>query len=488
MVRSLFAAFVCAAVAAAAIAQTSADDTPFPEDPQQLLYGHAKTPPAPQTLTLGPAPHLFIDDYLIESSENLVRAVIPPQRDPEIPNPVVTGKEDGCFQPYLTVLRDEATGRFRMWYGRHTAAMDSNRSKLGYIESADGIHWERPARTLEEPAPIQFGVSVVDTGASAVRSAQRYIYAWHMEGWLSLAGSPDGLNWLLLDPSRVINHSHDISGLYFDPIRRRFLATVSVYRKAYDWPGPRRVTLHSHSRDLKRWSVPHFVLVPAVGIDEGETQFYAMDGYLARGPLLIGMVKVLRDDLKADDPPEPHDAYGIGYTTLAWTRDGVHWLRDTAHFFDPNPQKGAWDHAHAWIDEQVVVGDQVYLYYGGYARGHKVNRFEERQIGLLRITLDRYVAREAGEVEGVLRTVPFTFNGGRLTLNVDADAGLVRAQVLEADGGVIDGFAYEDCRPVREDGVRVPLAWAEDVGRLRGRVVRIEFRVRNARLFGFGVE
>ncbi len=30
---------------------------------------------------------------------------------------VVTGYEDGCFQPYITVVRDPATRRFRMWYG-----------------------------------------------------------------------------------------------------------------------------------------------------------------------------------------------------------------------------------------------------------------------------------------------------------------------------------------------------------------------------------
>ena len=116
------------------------------------------------------------------------------------------------------------------------------------------------------------------------------------------------------------------------------------------------------------------------------------------------MVKVLRDDLKADQPPEPRDAYGIGYTTLAWTRDGEHWTRDREKFFDRHPQHGAWDHAHAWIDEQVPVGDEVYLYYGGYKSGHKVNRFEERQIGLVKMKRDRYVAREAGADGGSFRT------------------------------------------------------------------------------------
>ena len=87
-----------------------------------------------------------------------------PIRDPAIPNPLVTGKEDGCFQPYLTVLRDPQTGRFRLWYGVHTADFNPSRSHLGYMESADGIRWIRPHRVLADPAPIQFGVSVLDVG------------------------------------------------------------------------------------------------------------------------------------------------------------------------------------------------------------------------------------------------------------------------------------------------------------------------------------
>jgi len=73
------------------------------------------------------------------------------------------------------------------------------------------------------------------------------------------------------------------------------------------------------------------------------------------------MVKVLRDDLKSDSSPDPPDAYGIGYTTLAWSHDGEHWVRDREPFFDRSSQRGAWDRAHAWIDEQVPVGDEVYL-------------------------------------------------------------------------------------------------------------------------------
>ena len=82
--------------------------------------------------------------------------------------------------------------------------------------------------------------------------------------------------------------------------------------------------MQSFSGDLIHWETPWNVLVPDEK-DEGETQFYAMAGFINRGDMLIGLVKVLRDELHADPEEEGH---GVGYTTLAYTRDGVHWTRD----------------------------------------------------------------------------------------------------------------------------------------------------------------
>src|SRR5262245_8212288 len=56
-----------------------------------------------QAIPASPGPHLFIDDELIASSHNLARRVQQPRRDASIPNPIVRGKEDGCYQPYLGV-------------------------------------------------------------------------------------------------------------------------------------------------------------------------------------------------------------------------------------------------------------------------------------------------------------------------------------------------------------------------------------------------
>ena len=96
---------------------------------------------------------------------------------------------------------------------------------------------------------------------------------------------------------------------------------------------------------------------------------------------MIGLLKVLRDDLSAESGGAVN---GIGYTCLAWTRDGTTWHRDRQPLMDRNSMSGTWDCAMTWGDCLLPVDDDVFIYYGGYARGHKVERFKERQIGFLR--------------------------------------------------------------------------------------------------------
>lgn len=440
----------------------------------------------PIRLTKGP--HLFLDDHLIARSQNLQRVVNRPERDPGIPNPIVTGKENGCFQPYLTVLHDPDADRFRIWYGCRTEDFNTGRSHIAYMESTDGVRWQRPHRVLEDPDVIQFGIAVVDDGARSTDPESRFKFGWYMDGGFKVATSPDGLRWTPIRKDPLVLHNHDITGLWFDPLRSKYLATLSVYRSGEDWSGNRRITMHAYSNDLLNWSEPRYVLLPDSEVDSGETQFYAMDGYLERGGLVIGMVKVLRDDLKADDPPDPPDAYGVGYTSLAWTHDGETWYRDPEHFFDPHPDKNQWDHAHAWIDEQLPVGNEVYLYYGGYKRGHKVNRFEERQIGLVTMKRDRYVAREAAESKGFLRTRTVLADGERLTLNVEANRGEARVQVIDSEGNPIPGFEFSDCNPITLDSVEAPVEWGLPFADLAGKEIAFEISLENARLFALGID
>ncbi len=454
----------------------------------------ATTLPA-EGLPVHPGPHLFVDDDLIASSQNVSRVIQKPKRDPAIPNPIVTSKEDGCFQPYLSVSRSPETGRFRIWYGISTADENTSASKLAYMESDDGIHWIRPHQVAVSGLK-QFGSEVLDRGPYWPDPSQRYVYS-HWFGGLRLETSADGLHFKPLSDQPVVKHNHDINSISWDPLRRHYVATMSSFTTLpAHFKGPRRATLHSFSQNLLEWTKPFFVLVADDSVDEGETQFYAMEAYLNRGPLRIGMVKVLRDDLFSDSQEvlqQRKGGFGIGYTTLAWTRDGEHWVRDREVFLDRGPE-GSWDRSHTWVDEQVIVGDQVYLYYGGYRSGHKANRFDDRQIGLVKMPLDRYVARRAAEGAGTLTTVPLKLDdqSKRLLLNAEGSGGEVRVQVRDAaTNAVIEGMSFNDCRPLSKDALYADVVWGDEartgqkLEALRGKAVQLEFSLKNAAVYSF---
>lgn len=435
-----------------------------------------------EAIVLGRGPHLLIDDFLIGSVSNVVRQPVILKRDAISERPIITSAQHQSFQPFFTVLRDPLSGRFRLWYGIPSEDKSHIRSRIAYMESTDGIRWTNAPRVLDI-GPVQFGSSVIDSGPGFPNPQQRYKFGWYMDGGLKLATSADGLSWQPLTTNVVVAHNHDINGLFYDPIRAHYSTVLSFHETGPTWSGQRRVTRQAVSTNLLKWSEPRAVLTPDAR-DEGDTQFYAMDGFLRRGELIIGMVKVLRDDLKADDPPVPPDAYGIGYSTLAWTRNGLDWHRERTVFLDRNPIQGTWDHAHAWVDEQVPVGDEVYLYYAGYKSGHKVNRFQERQIGLIIMKRDRYVGHMAKE-RGTLRTRPVILRGKRLFVNAHASDGELRVAILTPEGKPIEGFAVDDCRPIRANAVDGAVKWKGLLEDLPQTEVVLEFTLEKATLFAF---
>ncbi len=442
-----------------------------------------------------PGPYLLLDRALVASVSGLSRRSEPPSR---LPDPIVTGYEDGCFQPYLTVVRDPDSGRFRIWYGVPRTPGNAGESSLATMESDDGIHWERPHRVLRDPAPIQFGCSVIDEGPGFPEPAHRYRYGWWKDGGLRVAASPDGLEWTPLSDDVVLPMNHDIVSIHRDPIRAQYLALGSIVSP----DGPRaglRIPHQSVSDDLLHWETPRPIVTPdpEAEIERGETQFYSMSGVLARGELLVGLVKVLREDLNCEPDKtaaelhDPDRAYaGLGYTVVAWSRDGRTWERETEPFLDRNPTPDTWDRAMAWGDDQVIVGDHVSIYYGGYRWGHKAERFTTRQIGYAHMPLDRYVGYAAEGEPGTLRTEPRRLGEAvqlRVNARVDLSSGSFRARATDPADRPYPGFDWEDCRPMVGDRIDHPVAWRGTNADLAGKEVRFEFEVTRGAVYAFEV-
>jgi len=440
-------------------------------------------------------PCLMLDEALVIEEKGLRREVQQPSR---LPDPVVTGYEDGCFTPWVTVIRDPQTKRFRMWYNVPASPGNAVESNLAYIESEDGVHWIRPHRIIKTP-PIQFGASVIDEGPNCAERSRRFKLAWWKDGGLRVAASPDGIAWAPLAEGVVLPTNHDITAIDWDPIRGRYMALLSIQPGNGPFKGL-RIPHQSVSTDLVNWRRPPWQIVAPdakATIEKGETQFYGMSAVVARGDLLVGMVKVLRDDLNCEpgkkaaelhDPQRPFA--GLGYTVLAWSHDGEHWKRETEPFLDRNPEPGTWDRAMVWGDDQIVVGDSTYVYYGGYRWGHKAERFTERQIGFAHMPRDRYVGFTAGEKAGRLRTRAAGLQSSEMTVNarVEPGSGELKVRLLDESGQPLAGFDWDDCLPIRGDRVDHPVAWKRKARLPGGKLVHFDFELKEATLYSFDLK
>jgi len=201
---------------------------------------------------------------------------------------------------------------------------------------------------------------------------------------------------------------------------------------------------------------------------------------MVRGNLYLGFLRVLRDDLPAT-PGGPVD--GIGWTELLTSRDGRDWTRHQDAFIDRDDRPGAWDHAMAWYADSLTVGEQEYIYYGGYSAGHKVG---DREVGMARLRKNGFVSRDAGRAGGRLMTPPARFQGNSLTVNADV-RGELRVRVLNAEGAVLPEFDWTECEPVYGDAVAHRITWRGCSCLPTTQPLYLEFALDSTDIYGFDV-
>ena len=86
---------------------------------------------------------------------------------------------------------------------------------------------------------------------------------------------------------------------------------------------------------------------------------------------------------------------------------------------------------------------------------------------------------------GRFMSKPLVLLEDSLTMNASAPHGEVQFQLTDMESQPVEGFTFNDCLPlVSTDSVAASLRW--ETGRLSdivGRIVRLEVRLRHARLF-----
>jgi hypothetical protein len=455
--------------------------------------------------------HLFLDLHDVTQVEGLYRRLHVPRR--HAANPILVGQDpwERFASLYGTVLRDPRDGLFKMWYLTGPQSDDfvqirgrralGNCTLLAYAESRDGIHWVKP-----ELNQVDFAGStannLIDVGRSNCEGfavlyderdedpSRRFkSFYWEHGGletfvehegrlvwgqgdgdgmWVSF--SPDGVHWQNCAANPVIAKGSDTTqSLVWDERLRQYVAFGRM------GAGGRKIA-RSTSVDGVDFAEPQLVFSPDE-LDEEGTQFYGMPLNIYEG-VYIGMLWVYREGVD-----------GRIDTSLATSRDGVHWQRvlDRQTFLPLGP-RGSWEDGMVRVSQNyIVVGDEIYFYYGGVQGEHagrkfkQVDRTEQPALGLAILRRDGFVSFVAGEEEGMLLSKPLVVEGAELHVNATSQGHLL-VELTDDMGQPLPGYTS---LPMVKDRTDAIMRFDRPLAALRGHRIRLRFRLKRADLYSY---
>jgi hypothetical protein len=198
-------------------------------------------------------------------------------------------------------------------------------------------------------------------------------------------------------------------------------------------------------------------------------------------------------------PPNGNwEDFGLLEIQLASSRDGKQWERLSREPYFPTGLADEWDRWYAVMAPGIVRrGNYLYQYYNSSGRTHDsaILRPEYEKtaarmggIGVVRQRLDGFISADVGHRGGWLETPPLSFKGNVLRLNIDTGAmGTAFVELRDAEGKPIPGFTLADCEEIGGNFIDHRVYWKgkTDVSSLAGKPIRIHFKLKRAKFYGF---
>ncbi len=471
--------------------------------------------PAVVKLTPG-APNLFIDDYLVESADKLLRR--PGEVRKYEGNPVLVPEglwEETAAFPFGGGVYRLPDGTWQMWYNTYIRWLqDRSRTSVCYATSGDGIRWQKPKLGLVEVRGSKDNNVVLAAGqdnASVIYDPadpdpqRRYKLVAHRGGpeGNGLYGytSPDGIHFAEM-PHILVKGGGDRSSLWHDTLHNRYVMFSRFLSIV-----PRRLVFEFTSGDFAAWTPPQLILkYSAIDQPQGIEHYGA--AAFAYGDVIVGFLEMF------------HYPYRRLDTQLICSRDGLAWERVCdGQVFLPNGPQGAFDEFWAFpaTSPPVRAGDELWVYYQGRGSAHPPpdaaiwpgsdpSGRERHSLwaatGLAKLRLDGFAYLHSTGETATLTTVPLQLRGpspegtdpaGRhLFVNANADnmphgSSWLKVGLLDESFTPLPGFAIDQCEPMRVDSVAWQAKWsgAADLRDLREKPFRLQFQCQNTRLYSF---
>ena len=447
---------------------------------------------------IGDTPQGFVDDTMIAVSSGLERRVHSLAKHSDAPVLSSTEPCEGAFAGPVSVLFDEPTGLWRMWYNtygeRRTDLPVARSETLHLAVSRDGVEWEKPPLGAFGPAcgapnnlcVFESGATVGDAravieDADEPDPTRRFKLIYYCPDYY-LAYSADGIRWRPAQPEPVwANGSGDgleeTSFFLRDPLAGKYRGYMRVWRRHQTI----RKTSLGESDDLLSWTGPEIIWEAQPHYGPG-SQIYGMNVHVD-----TGMYWAFPWVFYTDEPVDEALRMTMRMK-LAYSRDGVAWQalapdRDAV----PMGEAGAFDSGMSWSAcPPVLCPTEGRLYYGG-ANGRHDGSDTARAVGLARWRRGGLVSLQADD-GGQLLTRRFVFRGEELRINARTEAdGWIRAELLNDGGAVVKTHPLATSDVFTGDDVDSLLSWGGDgdLSGLFGQYLMLRLVMHKAEVYTF---
>jgi hypothetical protein len=446
----------------------------------------AAAPVAKSPVDIGSRVEMFVDDWLIDTSQGVELRLNTPLRQEIV---LVTDRPwEGPASAYFTVLRDGPM--YRLYY-RGLCPTDGSSDQLTCMaESRDGIHFTRPDLQLfdfkgsKANNVVWKGVEshnfapMVDRNPAA-KPEERYKALAGISSKLYAFASPDGIHWRKLQEAPVMTKgAFDSLNIGFWDKNAGLYRCYSRYWQEGGYSGARAVQ-HCTSTDFIHWTDPQPNTYTAGAPLE---HFYTNATWPCPGAphmLLSFPKRFVPDRTKLAGYNDP----GVSDNVIMSSRDGASWDR---RFLEPWLRTNT--DPHNWTQRSnmpawgiVETGPEEFSMYVS-------EHYEWPDNRLRRVTIRRhgFASAHATPAGGEFVTRPLRFSGAHLVLNyATSAAGSVRVEVQDENGTPVPGFALADAPELFGNEIAATYAWkaGNDVSALAGKSIRLRFVLRDADLY-----
>ena len=498
-----------------------------------LLFGaQAKA----AVLELGSRRHLFLDDALIASRENVTFT----------PHPALMAERVVEGSGWISIV-DAGPQDIRLY-------LQGPESSLAVLVSKDGVTFTAPdlgrgefhgQRNVVITDSASVGTVFIDRNGPP-EERWKIVTGLRRRGGIFVYTSPDGFTWRRHESASLPFWAGSAVNVFYDDQRRRYvihnrtdyyrMAGGSTNRKSLltevedllaPWPFKpatpevtRATTARgvlTHVNQLDPWWLDNGPLAPGgfgleypiafepdpkidpVGTDIYNTRAqkypWADDAYVAFPLFFFHYPREGPPQRQVLGEPAEERGSGLLETQLAVSRDGLAWSRHPRPAYVGIGDVDGYPVRRSYVGYGFVRrGAQLWQYSYTRSSYHDSHTKKDRMpdaIHRLVQRVDGFVSLETPYTGGAFTTKPLRFTGNRLVLNVDTDAaGYAQFGFVDEQGAPIPGFSVDECVYVNGDEIDYEVQWltkegkkTKDLSALAGRTVTLVARLRGTSLY-----